>query len=392
MKRRIVVEKARKALAKPAAHGPDIDISIYLARERPLHEGDRELAKQTLGLDLSKSRVSAMYYQINERIEVLNSVSPCIDIVPIESVEENEFVWKAIPPDLDKYVAAVALYGHGGFFVRVKKGCRVELPIQTCFFMTGGAQLVHNVVVVEDGAEAVVVTGCTIMPEAIGFHAAVTEIYLGRNAKLVDVMIHSWNNVTHVRPRTAVILSEGSTYVSYYINMSKTRTIQSLPSIVLEGDGSRCYSASVILGLDEGYYDIGAHAVLKGKESSAELVSKIVARDSSKIVSRLRIDAKGDKSRGFAECSALMLSESANVTTIPELISSIDSAEVYHEASIGKLRGEELEYLLLKGFSEQEAIALLVRSFVEVKLDLLPFSIRKALDNVLNLLARRSSY
>ncbi len=376
-------------MSKPASHGPDVDITMYLGKA--MRGREKASGVPTQEVNLGKGRVSAMYYQINERIEILKSVSPCVEISPIDNVEESEFVWNAVPPDLDKYVASVALYGHGGFFVRVKKGCRVELPIQTCFFMTGGAQLVHNVIVVEEGAEAVVVTGCSIMPESIGFHAAVTEIYLSRGAKLIDVMIHSWNNVTHVRPRTVAILESGATYVSYYVNMSRTRTIQTMPKIMLKGEGSQCYAASVVLGLGEGYYDIGSYAVLEGGESSAQLVSKVVARDSAKIVSRLRIDAHGRGSRGFAECNALILGEGAGVSTIPELVSSTSDAELYHEASIGKIRGDELEYLMLKGFTEREAIALLVRSFVDVKLDFLPPNVRKSMNSVLELLAKRSS-
>ncbi|NPA96098.1 MAG: SufD family Fe-S cluster assembly protein [Crenarchaeota archaeon] len=389
-----VKERAKRALSKPAPFGPDIDVLHYIGeevRQETPSSSVEELASR-VGVELRSPKASALYYQRDERIEILKTLTSCVDIKPIESVDKDEleYLWRLVPPDTDKYVASVALYGKGGYFIRVRKGCRVELPIQTCFFMSGGAQLVHNVVVVEDGAEAIIVTGCTIMPESIGFHSSVTEIYLGRGSKLIDVTIHSWNRVTHVRPRTAAVLSEGATYVSYYVNMSRTRTIQTLPRIELRGDGSQCYSASIILGAEDSEYDIGSLARLLGRETRAELVSKVIARDRSRVVSRLKIEASGSRSKGFTECSALILSPSARVETIPELDSASDDSELHHEASIGRIRDEEIEYLMLKGFDYREAVSILIRGFVEVNLDFLPESVRKSMESVLKVLAERS--
>ncbi len=385
-------ELALKAISKPSPYGPDIDISPYLKEYlEPSRTLKAEEIASLVGVELKPSYASAIYYQRDRRIDMLKSLTSCIDIKPIEEVEEEEskYLWNLVSPDTDKYVASVALYGKGGYFIRVKRGCKIELPIQTCFFMTGGAQLVHNVIVLEEGAEAVVVTGCTIMPESIGFHSAVTEIFLGPRAKLIDVMIHSWNHVTHVRPRTGVALDEEATYIAYYINMSKTKTIQTMPRIELRGNNARCYSASIVLGLKDGYYDVGTKAILMGSRSSAELVSKVIARDESRIVSRLRLDALGSRSKGYTECSALLLSDKAHVETIPELNSSTEDSELHHEASIGRIRDEEIEYLMLKGFDYREAVSLLIRGFVSVNLSFLPPRIRNSMDIVLKTLAER---
>ncbi len=392
VKVRDIRSRALKALDKPSPYGPDVDVRKYLELGRE-KEGVSEVEKlaASVGIELRSPHASAIYLQRDRRIELVKTLTSCVEIVPIEAVEDGrEFLWNLVPPDIDKYVASVALYGRGGYFIRVKKGCRVELPIQTCFFMSGGAQLVHNVVVLEEGAEAIVVTGCTIMPEALGFHAAVTEIYLSRGSKLVDVMIHSWNRVTHVRPRTAVRLEDDATYVSYYINMSKTKTIQTMPRLELVGSRSRVYAATILLGSGDSVYDVGAHAKLVGEEAGAELVSKIIARDEASIVSRLRIEARGRKCRGFTECSALLMSSRARVETIPELASASADSDLHHEASIGRIRDDEIEYLMLKGFDYREAVSMLIRGFISIDLGFLPPSVRKSMESVLKMLAERS--
>lgn len=390
-------ERAQRALSKAAPFGPDIDITQFV-KSSPLASvrlADALASAKSVGVNPESARISALYYQIDSRIEILRSLLKGVDIEPLDRAleerfdEVKQFFWRAVPVDLDKYTAITFLKGIGGYFIRVKRGTVAELPIQTCFFMSGGAQLVHNIVVVEENAKAVIVTGCTIMPEALGLHVGITEIYLERGAQLIDVMIHSWNRTTHVRPRTGVVVKDGATYVSYYINMSTTKTLQTRPTITLVGEGARTYSASILLGLADSHHDVGSHVIARGRSSRAELVSKIVARDSSRIVSRLRIDAEAEHVKGFTECSAVLLSDQASVETVPELYSKSSTAELHHEASIGKLRDEEIEYLVLKGFSPREAISILIRGFINVDLSFLTPEIRKSIEKVLDTLAER---
>ena len=76
----------------------------------------------------------------------------------------ERFWWRAVAPDKDKYTALVALHQTEGYFIRVKAGQKVEKPIQACLFIRESdvSQNLHNVIIVEDGAEANVITGCNI--------------------------------------------------------------------------------------------------------------------------------------------------------------------------------------------------------------------------------------
>ncbi len=391
-------ERALAAVSKPALYGPDVDVEKYLSytpQRRVSILSARERIEQ-VGIDVSGKTRSGYFYQVDSKVEIFKSLVPGVEILPLEvAVEERwdevkDYFWKLVPVDSDKYTAITFLKGSGGHFIRIKRNTRVELPIQACFLLSGGAQLVHNIVVVEEGAEATIVTGCTIAPEEMGLHVGVTEVYLERGAKLVDVMIHSWSRVAHVRPRTAVILGDEAVYASYYINMSLTKSLQSLPRIYARGAYSKVYAATVILGLGESVHDVGTSVELSGEGSSAELVSKLLARDSSRITTRLRIAGSAPKTRGYIECSGLLLSESSEIVSIPELVALHRDADLFHEASIGRLREDEIEYLMLKGFSYSEAVSMLIRGFVDIEPKHLTPQVERSLQSVLDIVAKRS--
>jgi len=402
MGRNSVLEKlrarARNAIGKPAPYGMDVDFKRFLEyRPRRLLSVFGEKGRVArVGIDLSASTRSGYFYQTDSRVELYRSLVPGVEIMPTgQAVEEKwdeieDFFWRIVPVDTDKYTALTFLKGVHGYYVRVKKNTRVRLPIQACLLMSGGAQLIHNIIVLEEGAEATLITGCAIAPEVLGLHVGVSEFYVERGAKLVFAMIHSWNQVTHVRPRSAALLGDEAVYASYYLNMSRTRSVQTIPRIIARGKRSRAYAASIILGQGDSVYDIGTYAILSGEESSSELVSRFVVKDRARAVSRLRIDGVASKVRGYTECRGLLLSDGSSVEAIPHLMGSNPDSDLFHEASIGKLREDEVEYLMLKGFRYEEAVSMLVRGFVDVELKYPTPEVERSLTTMLDALAKRS--
>ncbi len=377
------LERVKAALAKPALYGPDIDVRDYLLAEGPAAEVevDEERIRE-VGIDLERAKRTGYYMQVDSESVRYMSRLPGVEVMSIEEALEREpevsrLIWRLVDPAADKYTAVAALRGRGGYFVRVKRGVRMEEPVQTCLFMvTGGLQAPHNIIYVEEGAHARVLTGCTIMPESFGLHAGITEIYLERGARLDYVMIHAWSRGTHVRPRTGVLAGEGAEVVTYYINLSTVRTLQTYPRYILR-DGARLHSVSLILGRGSSIIDVGAKAALGGRRAAAEILSRVVARDSSRIVARARVEGKG-----------LVLSDVARVEAVPELGAVGRGVTLTHEASIGKLSEEAIAYLMSKGFSREEAESILVRGFMNVELLDLGPQLTAYVRNLMNLLAR----
>lgn len=389
-----ILERARQGLEKPSPYGSDVDVVPYLeytARKEP--KLDEERARE-VGVDFS---ARAVYMQVDQAYFKYLSKIPGIEVKSVEDfVEENpdeakEYLWKLVDPAQDKYTAVAALKGRGGFFIRVKENTRVEEPIMTCMFMSvGGLQAPHNVVVLEKNAQATIFTGCTIAPESFGLHAAVSEFYVGEGAELRYVMVHSWNRVTHVRPRTAVQVLRDGKYVSYYVNMSRVKTLQAYPVTML-GENAYGFSASILLGLGDSEQDVGSAAILSGGGSRAELVSRIIGRDESKIVARAKITANSkERTKGHIECRGLLLSEKAVIRTIPELESLSPEAELTHEAAIGKLSEDEVNYLVSRGFKREEAVGILVRGFISIDVKGLPPRVKSHIETLERVVAERA--
>jgi Fe-S cluster assembly scaffold protein SufB len=387
-----VRERAKAVLAKPAEHGPDIDVTQFGITTR-VDESAAIKAAERAGVSV---KAPAFYIQADSAYFSYLSKIPGIEVYRLEEfIEANrdlarDCVWRLVPPDTDKYTAVAALRGVGGFVIRVKSGVKVERPVLACFsIVRGGLQAPHNVVIVEEGADVVVYTGCTIAPEAVGLHVGISEFYVMRNAKLKFVMVHSWNAAAHVRPRAAVLVEEGGEYVNYYVNLATVKTLQASPRATLR-DGARAHSVSVLLGLGSAQIDVGFAAVLDGTDSAAELVSRALAMARSSITMRARVEAR-KPARGHVECSGLLMSESASIATVPLLAARHKDASLTHEASIGKLAEEEIYYLMAKGLSYEEAVSMLVRGFVTTGIHkYLPEWARQYVESVEKLVIQRA--
>ncbi len=401
-------ERALKALNKPSPYGPDIDLNEFDLEglsSKGLSSGDiLKLAQEPasrLGLStLSLSRAS--YVQVNESFIYRTMIGRLKDLgVIVMSTGEalkklpwvRRYYWGLVNVDADKYTASVELYGGGrGYFIYVPPGVKITYPIYTCLLITytGMAQLVHNIVIVDDGAELNLVTGCASAHRVGGaLHVGVSEFYVGRNAKLTFAMIHAWGRGIHVRPRTVVRVKEGGTYVSYYVIYSDVKSIQQYPKVVLDRN-SKYYTASIIVGVGNSIYDNGAEAVLEGEGSSAEIVSRAIANDNSVINARARIRGLAPNTKGHIECLGLLLSPKAKILAVPELESLNEESILTHEAAIGRIAEDEIEYLMSKGFSEEEAKSLILRGFMRVDIPGLPKATQVMIDNVIKTLSKKA--
>jgi len=389
-----IKKMASSAFSRPAAYGPDVNI-IELTKKTEKLTTKADLRRiEEVGIDLRKAERAAFFFQLDDAILKALSRLPGVEMRPLHEFmvddfeEAQKYVWRAVNPGTDKYTAIAALRGTGGYFIRIKPRAKVEDPIQTCFYMAGKMlQAPHNVIVLEEGAEATIITGCTIMPEVAGLHAGVTEIYVKRGARLNYVMIHAWNRVAHVRPRSAIKLYEDAEVVSYYMNLSAVKTLQMYPKYHVLGNGGKVYSASIVLGRTDSTLDIGAEVILED-DGAAEIISRFIVRDKARAWARARII--GTSGRGHIECKGLILGDQAELYSIPELGGLGAGAMLTHEASIGKVAEEEILYLMSKGFTREEAEEIIVRGFMSVEIKGVTPKIKTYITNILKLMSKRT--
>ncbi|MGC9095901.1 MAG: SufB/SufD family protein [Infirmifilum sp.] len=397
-------EKVLKALEKASPYGPDIDLSAYkpagsvYGLESSM-EGLEESVEKKIGvkpgqLSYLQWGETALAKAMSERFkEVGVTVEPLAQALKKYELARR-LAWKLIEPDVDKYTAHTFLYGReAGYFVYVPPGVKTPWPVYTCLSLFTGydeVQHAHNIIYVDEGAEAHVTTGCLVPHgKSGGLHIGVSEFYVAKNAKLVFTMLHSWGEGTHVRPRTVVRVEEGGQYLSYYALYSPVASVQTYPKVYLDKNAN-AKLVSVVAGTGNGYYDLGGEALLRGENASAELVSRVIASKGSKIYTRAKINASAPGGKGHIECLGLLMDNESIIEAIPVLSSSKQEVQLTHEAAIGMIAGEKIEYLMSKGFSEDEARSILLRGFLAAEVPGIPPAVKVEIDRIIDYIVRHA--
>ncbi|MEM2653805.1 MAG: SufD family Fe-S cluster assembly protein [Nitrososphaerota archaeon] len=391
-------EEIEKALNKPAAYGPDVDISQYGMESFGQSNLDETIVRESynVGVDLSRRDQLNTYLQIDHDVvfkTIQKKFEEDIELMSLtEALEKYEWVrdiyWKLKSPYEDKYTAFVAKNEKSGYFLRILEGRKIHLPIQACFFMYSPSlvQSIHNIIVAEEGSEANVITGCTNYSKiASGLHIGVTEIYVKNNAKLNYTMIHRWGRGLHVRPRTGIILENGAKLLYNYVVIGEVGSLQSYPHAIVEGKNARLSMNNILYVVGESNMDLGGEVNVKDAGSGIELVTNAVASGRTKLMNRGAIISEAPKVKGHISCRALMLSNEAEVSAIPVLVSRNMESELTHEAAIGKIAEEQLFYLRARGLRREEAESILIRGFLDISMMELPKHIEKTVEKVIEL-------
>ncbi len=294
----------------------------------------------------------------------------------------NEYRWKMLPRDLDEFTAYAREHTRHGYFIRALPGAKATYPLQACLYIAhdGIAQCVHNIVIVEEGAELNVITGCLSAGEVrTGLHVGISEFYIKKNAKLTFTMIHNWAPEMHVYPRGAMVVEEGGLFLQNFVCMHPVKRLQMNPAIYLAGPGAVVRSNTILVSTPGSWMDVGSRVYLQAPETRAEVVARTITTG-GEVINRGRLIGEVPGVRAHLECHGLLLTPRGLIHAIPELEARAEGAEISHEAAVGKIAPEEIEYLMARGLNEDEAKATIVRGFLNVKMAGLPAELQAQID------------
>jgi len=270
-----------------------------------------------------------------------------------------------------------------GYFIKASKNTTHK--IQTCFLTSqvGFEQKVHNVIVLEEGSTMEIFTGClSSLHVKDNKHTAITEIFVGKNATLTFNMIHSWGETSEVYPKTVVKVEEGGEYVSNYIIWDSVKRVVSSPLAILGKNATAVMRSLVYMhkGTD---FKVGGRVILEGEGSSGEVLSNTVG-EGGKMSNETSIEANASETKGHIECDALLLKDGIEFETIPKLKTKVKDTKLSHEAAIGKVSKDEIEYLMSKGFSEKKAMEMIVNGFSNKSVDDMPEVVKDQFEKILS--------
>lgn len=297
----------------------------------------------------------------------------------------EDYMWKLVSKDKDEYTKRVAEDYSGGYFMRILPGAVISFPLQSCLLITEKnlEQRVHNIIIAEEGSNAHIITSClqhSTVPKAS--HLGVSEIYVKKGAMLNFTMIHQWSEDTLVRPRTGAQVDANATFISNYVCMRPVKDIQMYPAATCVGEDSRVSFNSILYGHKNSQLDIGSKAVLLGKGSKAEMVSRAISREGSRMIIRGMIEGDNPECKGHLECKGLLMDDKSFMQSIPELIAKKKGVEITHEAAVGKISEKEITYLMTRKISREQAVSLIIRGFMDVGILGLPDALNKEIKGI----------
>jgi hypothetical protein len=202
-------------------------------------------------------------------------------------------------------------------------------------------------------------------------HLGVSEFYIKRGAKVTFTMIHSWNPEFAVRPRTAAIIEEDGLLLSNYVLMKPVNSLQMNPIAQCNGKNATARFNSVLVARPESNMDVGSRVFLNSRGARTEIITRAITMGGN-IISRGYIEGNEPEVKGHLECRGLILGSKGTIHAIPELKGNLAGIDLYHEAAVGKIAEEEVEYLMARGITREQATATIVRGFLRVDIDGLP--------------------
>jgi len=388
----------RDALNRKAAYGKDIDIDKYENGSREsegisdLRNAPEELKDKMAEVGIipdGKDRSGSILFIDNAKCHASSS-DPDVEVISTREALKRygglkEYFWKAVDPMKDKYTAKSYAEDADGYFIRAKKGKKVSAPLQSCMMIgkNGNMQNVHNIIVVEENAHLEVISGCATGKHANeALHIGVSEIFVKEGGSLAFSMIHSWGNKTAVRPRTVAILEKDAKFTNNYVILNPVGTMQSYPVAHLNGEGASVKFNSICLSHPGSEIDTGGEAVLNAPNTSAEIISRSITIG-GRMMARGKLVGKAAGAKAHLECRSLVLSDGGETLAVPELEAYLADVEMTHEAAVGKIARDQVEYLMIRGLTEDEAVSMIVRGFLEGGIRGLPEELKRDIDDAI---------
>jgi len=281
----------------------------------------------------------------------------------------REHFARIIPVGDNKFSALNTAVWSGGSFIYVPPGVRVEIPLQAYFRINteNMGQFERTLIIADEGSSVHYVEGCTApIYRSDSLHAAVVEIVVKKDARVRYSTIQNWsNNVYNLVTKRAVAHS-GARMEWIDGNIGSKATMK-YPAVYLMGEHATGETLSIAFAGQGQHQDAGAKMVHAAPHTSSTIVSKSVARGGGRTSYRglVQVDDGAHHSASNVRCDALLVDTVSRSDTYPYVDVREDDVAMGHEATVSKVSDEQLFYLMSRGLSEEEAMAMIVRGFIE---------------------------
>ena len=357
-----------RSTEKQAATWDDLPDDIKNTYDRL---GIPEAEKQRLVSGVAAQYESeVVYHAIREDLEQQGVIFLDTDTALREQPELfREYFGTVIPPGDNKFAALNTAVWSGGSFIYVPPGVHVEIPLQAYFRINteNMGQFERTLIIVDEDAYVHYVEGCTApIYSSDSLHSAVVEIIVRKGARCRYTTIQNWSNNVYNLVTKRAVAQAGATMEWVDGNIGSKVTMK-YPAVWMVGEHAHGETLSIAFAGEGQHQDAGAKMVHAAPHTSSSIVSKSVARGGGRTSYRglIQINEDAHGSKSTVKCDALLVDDISRSDTYPYVDVRTDDASMGHEATVSKISADQLFYLMSRGMTEDEAMAMIVRGFVE---------------------------
>ncbi len=311
-----------------------------------------------------------VYHQIREDLEEQGVIFVDTDTGLREHEELfREYFGTVIPVGDNKFASLTTSVWSGGSFIYVPKGVKVDIPLQAYFRINteNMGQFERTLIIADEDSYVHYVEGCTApIYSSDSLHSAVVEIIVKKNARVRYTTIQNWSNNVYNLVTKRATAAEGATMEWIDGNIGSKVTMK-YPAVFLMGPHAKGETLSVAFAGEGQHQDAGAKMVHCAPYTSSTIVSKSVARGGGRTSYRglIQVQEGAYGSKSTVRCDALLVDDISRSDTYPYVDVREDDVAMGHEATVSKVSEDQLFYLMSRGMTEDEAMAMIVRGFVE---------------------------
>ncbi|HEX6517510.1 MAG TPA: Fe-S cluster assembly protein SufB, partial [Nocardioidaceae bacterium] len=331
-----------------------------------------------------------VYHKIREDLEAQGVVFLDTDTALREHPDLfKEYFGTVIPVGDNKFAALNTSVWSGGSFIYVPKGVHVDIPLQAYFRINteNMGQFERTLIIVDEDAYVHYVEGCTApIYSSDSLHSAVVEIVVKKGARCRYTTIQNWSSNVYNLVTKRATCEAGATMEWIDGNIGSKVTMK-YPAVYLMGEHARGETLSVAFAGEGQHQDAGAKMVHAAPHTSSSIISKSVARGGGRTSYRglVQVNEGAEHSASIVKCDALLVDQISRSDTYPYVDVREDDVSMAHEATVSKVSDDQLFYLMSRGLEEDEAMAMIVRGFVEPIAKELPMEYALELNRLIEL-------
>jgi Fe-S cluster assembly protein SufB len=334
---------------------------------------------------------SVIYHNLKKELKELGVIFENMDtaVKKYPTLVKKYFMNRCCPINLHKFSALHGAVWSGGTFIYVPKNVKCELPLQAYFKMNmpGSGQFEHTLIIVDKNSELSYIEGCSSPRfNKNNLHAGCVEIFVMEGAKVNYSSVENWSKTTfNLNTKRALVFKNAE--INWINGNMGGKTTMLYPASILLGENSKSFNLGIALANSTMNQDTGSKIIHIGKNTTSIIKSKSICLNGgiSTYRGEIKIMKTATNSKVSVDCDSLMIDNKSKVFTYPQIKNETKNSTISHEAKVGSLENEKIEFLKLKGFSEEGAKQLLVMGYSNEIVKRLPLEYAAELNKLIEL-------